>query len=62
MPHIQASCKQVKDSSQPCMVTHYRYHNIYFRKKGKPMRIMALPFIEANLYFHVRRAHLHVML
>jgi len=37
-------------------------YRIYSRKTGKPMRIMALPPIEANLYLHFRRAHLHMML
>ena len=37
-------------------------YTIYSRKTGKPMRIMALPPTEANLYIHVRRAHLQMML
>ena len=35
---------------------------MYSRKTGKPMRIMALPPIEANSYVHVRRAPLQMML
>ena len=37
-------------------------YRIYSRKKGKPMRIMAIPPTEANLYILVRRAHLQMML
>ena len=37
-------------------------YRIYSRKTGKPMRIMALPSTEANLYLNVRRAHLQMML
>ena len=37
-------------------------YQIYSRKQGKPMRIMALPPTETNLFLHVRRAHLQMML
>lgn len=37
-------------------------YKMYSRKKGKPMRIMALPPTESNLLFHVRRAHLQMIL
>ena len=37
-------------------------HSMYSRKTGKPMRVMALPPTETNLYLHVRRAHLQTML
>jgi hypothetical protein len=37
-------------------------YKIYSRKKGKPMRIMALPPTENNLLLHMRRAHLQMML
>ena len=46
--------------SQP-LGTTISYRN-YSRKMGKPMRIMALPPTEANLYLHVCRAHLQMML
>ena len=36
-------------------------YNLYTRKKGKPLRIMALPPTEANLLFHMR-VHMQVML
>jgi len=37
-------------------------YRMYCRKNGRPMRIMALPPTEANLYLHVSRAHLQTML
>ena len=37
-------------------------YNMYTRKKGKPLRIMALPPTEANLLFHMKRVHMQVML
>ena len=37
-------------------------HKIYTRKKGKPMRIMALPPTDANLFLHVQRAYLQMIL
>jgi len=37
-------------------------YQLYSRKKGKPMQIMALPPTEVNLLLHVRRAHLQMML
>ena len=36
--------------------------NLYTRKKGKPLRIMALPPTEANLLLHMKRVHLQVTL
>ena len=36
-------------------------YNLYNRKKGKPLRIMALPPTEANLLFHMR-VRMQVML
>ena len=36
-------------------------YNLYTRKKGKPLRIMALPQTEANMLLHMR-VHLQVML
>ena len=32
-------------------------YNLYTRKKGKPLRIMALPPTEANLLFHMKSSH-----
>ena len=37
-------------------------YNLYTRKKGKPLRIMALPSTKANLLLHIKRFHLQVML
>ena len=37
-------------------------HNLYIRKQGKPPRIMLLPPRDTNLYLHVRRAHLQMLL
>lgn len=37
-------------------------HDMYTRKQGKPLQIMSLPPTDINLYMHVRRAHLQVML
>ncbi|CAH1783572.1 unnamed protein product [Owenia fusiformis] len=37
-------------------------YKIYSKKKGKPMRFMALPPTEMNLILHVLQAHLQVML
>ena len=43
--------------SQPSTVTmNEARHRIYTRKKGKPIRIMALPPTDDNLDFHVMRA------
>ena len=35
---------------------------ICIRKKGKAMRIMSLPPTDLNLFLHVKRAHLHMLL
>jgi hypothetical protein len=35
---------------------------LFTRKKGKPLRLMSLPPTDANLAFHIRRAHLQVIL
>ena len=37
-------------------------YNLYTRKKGKPLRIMALPSTEANLLFHMKRVRMQVLL
>ena len=37
-------------------------YNLYTRKKGKPLRTMALPPTEANLLLHMKRVHLQVTL
>ena len=37
-------------------------HSMYTRKNGKPLRIMSLPPTDTNLYLHVRRAHLQMLL
>ena len=37
-------------------------YNLYTRKKGKPLRIMALPPTDENLLLHVQRAHLQMIL
>ena len=37
-------------------------YNLYTRKKGKPLRIMALPLTEANILFHMKIVHLQVTL
>ena len=37
-------------------------YNLYTRKKGKPLRIMALPPTEANMLLHMKRVHLQVTL
>ena len=37
-------------------------YNLYTGKKGKPLRIMALPPREANLLLHTKRVHLQVTL
>ena len=37
-------------------------NNLYTRKKGKPLRIMALPPTEANMLLHMKRVHLQVTL
>ena len=42
-------------------VTQARY-NLYTRKQAKPLRIMLLPPTDTNLYLHVRRAHLQMLL
>ena len=47
--------------SQPSTLTmNEDSHRIYTRKKGKPIRIMALPPTDGNLDFHVMRAHLQM--
>ena len=35
-------------------------YNLYTRKKGTPLRIMALPPTEANLLLHMKRVHLQM--
>ena len=42
-------------------MTQARY-NLYTRKQGKPMRIMSLPPTYLNLFLHVKRAHLQMIL
>ena len=42
-------------------MTQARY-NLYTRKQPKPLRIMLLPPTDTNLYLHVRRAHLQMLL
>ena len=42
-------------------MTQARY-NLYIRKQGKPQRILLLPPTDTNLYLHVRRAHLQMLL
>ena len=42
-------------------MTQARY-NVYTRKQGKPMRIMSLPPTDLNLFLHVKRAHLQMLL
>ena len=42
-------------------MTQARY-NLYTRKQGKPMRIMSLPPTDLNLFLHVKRAHLQMLL
>ena len=42
-------------------MTQARY-NMYTHKQGKPLCIMLLCPMETNLYLHVRRAHLQVLL
>ena len=42
-------------------MTQARY-NMYTRKQAKPLRIMLLPPTDTNLYLHVRRAHLQMLL
>ena len=42
-------------------MTQARY-NLYTRKRGKPMRIMSLPPTDLNLFLHVKRAHLQMLL
>ena len=42
-------------------MTQARY-SLYTRKQGKPLRIMLLPPTDTNLYLHVRRAHLQMLL
>ena len=37
-------------------------HNLYTQKRGKPLRIMPLPPTDKNLYLHVRRAHLQMLI
>ena len=37
-------------------------YNLYTRKHWKPLRIMLLPPTDTNLYLHVRRAHLQMLL
>lgn len=37
-------------------------YQMYSKKKGKPLRIMALPPTEKNLLLHVQRAHLQMLL
>ena len=37
-------------------------HNLYTQKRGKPLRIMSLPPTDKNLYLHVRRAHLQMLI
>ena len=37
-------------------------YNLYTRKQGKPMRIMSLPPTDLNLFLHVKRAHLQMLL
>ena len=42
-------------------MTQARY-NLYTRKQAKPMRIMSLPPTDLNLFLHVKRAHLQMLL
>ena len=42
-------------------MTQARY-NLYTCKQAKPLRIMLLPPTDTNLYLHVRRAHLQMLL
>lgn len=42
-------------------MTQARY-NLYTRKQGKLLRILSLPPTDQNLYLHVRRAHLQMLL
>ena len=42
-------------------MTQARY-NVYTRKQGKPMRIMSLPPTDLNLFLHVKRSHLQMLL
>ena len=42
-------------------MTQARY-NLYTRKQGKPMRIMSLPPTDLNIFLHVKRAHLQMLL
>ena len=42
-------------------MTQARY-NVYTRKQGKPMRILLLPSTDLNLFLHVKRAHLQMLL
>ena len=42
-------------------MTQARY-NLYTRKQGKPMRIMSLPPTGLNLFLHLKRAHLQMLL
>ena len=42
-------------------MTEARY-NLYTRKQGKPMRIMSLPPTDLNLFLHVKRTHLQMLL
>ena len=42
-------------------MTQARY-NLYTRKQGTPMRIMSLPPTDLNLFLHVKRTHLEMLL
>ena len=42
-------------------MTQARY-NLYTRKQAKPLRILLLPPTDTNLYLHVRRTHLQMLL
>ena len=37
-------------------------YRLYTSKRGKPLRIMALPPTDANLLLHIQRAHLQMIL
>ena len=37
-------------------------HQLYVRKRGKPLKVMALPPTHANLSLHIKRAHHAVIL
>ena len=52
-----ALCGQPSGSS----MTQASY-NVYTRKQGNTLRIMSLPSTDLNLFLHVKRAHLHMLL